>query len=160
MAWRLRLRRRRAESLEALVAERTGALREREMQLEARNTQLAEFVASRSRLFANLSHEFRTPLTLIIGPLRSLLEGRHGPLGPTVREQGELMERNGLKDCYLRPVAYRGVGAAGLYPMASPVHTVIVTWPWGSYLGAGALEQGVDVKVSSWNRPAPIRRQP
>jgi branched-chain amino acid aminotransferase len=78
---------------------------------------------------------------------------------PTPQEMAaachELMERNGLKDCYLRPVAYRGVGAAGLYPMASPVHTVIVTWAWGSYLGAGALEQGVDVKVSSWNRPAP-----
>jgi branched-chain amino acid aminotransferase len=39
--------------------------------------------------------------------------------------------------------------------MASPVETVIVCWPWGAYLGKAALEQGVDVKVSSWLRPAP-----
>jgi branched-chain amino acid aminotransferase len=67
----------------------------------------------------------------------------------------ELLERNGLKECYLRPVAYRGLGTAGLYPMGSPTETVIVCWPWGAYLGAGALEQGVDVKVSTWTRPAP-----
>jgi branched-chain amino acid aminotransferase len=67
----------------------------------------------------------------------------------------ELMEKNGLKECYLRPVAYRGLGAAGLYPMASAVETVIVCWPWGSYLGQAALDEGVDVKVSSWSRPAP-----
>jgi branched-chain amino acid aminotransferase len=67
----------------------------------------------------------------------------------------ELMERNGLKECYIRPIAYRGVGAAGLYPMASPVETAIICWPWGAYLGKEALEKGVSVLVSSWNRPAP-----
>jgi branched-chain amino acid aminotransferase len=67
----------------------------------------------------------------------------------------ELMERNGLRECYIRPVAYRGVGAAGLYPMASPVETAIIVWPWGAYLGSEALERGVSVTVSSWSRPAP-----
>lgn len=67
----------------------------------------------------------------------------------------ELIRRNELEACYLRPIAFRGVGAAGLNPFASPVETYVVCWPWGAYLGAGALEAGVDVCVSSWSRPAP-----
>jgi len=67
----------------------------------------------------------------------------------------ELVLRNGLGECYVRPVAFRGVGAAGLEPRGSPVHTFIVCWPWGVYHGDGAREEGVDVAVSSWLRPAP-----
>jgi branched-chain amino acid aminotransferase len=47
------------------------------------------------------------------------------------------------------------VGAAGLDPAASPVESYIICWPWGAYLGDGALERGVDVCVSSWQRPGP-----
>jgi signal transduction histidine kinase/ligand-binding sensor domain-containing protein/CheY-like chemotaxis protein/AraC-like DNA-binding protein len=93
--------RRRERELALLVESRTAALRQNEQQLEAQNAQLAlqadtlaELHKARSRLFANLSHEFRTPLTLILGPLRSLLDGRYGPLHPSAREQGRLMERN------------------------------------------------------------------
>ena len=67
----------------------------------------------------------------------------------------EVVNRNGLKEGYIRPVALRGVGALGLHPGKSPVETYIVCWPWGQYLGTEALEQGVDVCVSSWSRPAP-----
>jgi len=49
----------------------------------------------------------------------------------------------------------RGYGAAGMNPVGSPVETYLVCWPWGTYLGEDALEQGVDVCVSSWHRPAP-----
>jgi branched-chain amino acid aminotransferase len=49
----------------------------------------------------------------------------------------------------------RGYGAAGLNPFASPVESYVVCWPWGTYLGDGALERGVDVCVSSWQRPGP-----
>ena len=49
----------------------------------------------------------------------------------------------------------RGFGAAGLNPMGSPIECYVPMWPWGAYLGAEALEAGVDVGVSSWNRPAP-----
>ncbi len=67
----------------------------------------------------------------------------------------EVVTRNGLESGYVRPVAIRGLGALGLHPGKSPVEIYIVTWPWGQYLGTEALEQGVDVCVSSWNRPAP-----
>ena len=67
----------------------------------------------------------------------------------------EVVRRNGLDSGYLRPVAVRGVGALGLNPEKSPVETYMICWPWGRYLGTEALEQGVDVGVSSWNRPAP-----
>lgn len=68
---------------------------------------------------------------------------------------GELVRRNALEACYIRPVILRGVGAAGLNPAASPVETYLICWPWGAYLGDGALERGVDVGISSWQRPGP-----
>lgn len=67
----------------------------------------------------------------------------------------DLIRRNGLREGYLRPLAFRGVGALGLNPAPSPVQTLLICWPWGQYLGAEALEQGVDACVSSWFRPAP-----
>jgi branched-chain amino acid aminotransferase len=66
-----------------------------------------------------------------------------------------LIVENGLEECYIRPIVLRGYGAAGVLPKASPIETYLVCWPWGAYLGEGALEQGVDVCVSSWARPAP-----
>ncbi len=67
----------------------------------------------------------------------------------------ELIEKNDLEECYIRPLAFRGYGAVGLNPMTSPVETYLACWPWGAYLGAEALNNGVDVCVSSWQRPAP-----
>ena len=67
----------------------------------------------------------------------------------------ELVRRNGISEGYLRPLALRGVGARGLHPGASPVSTYLIAWPWGQYLGAEALEKGIDACLSSWNRPAP-----
>jgi branched-chain amino acid aminotransferase len=67
----------------------------------------------------------------------------------------DLVERNELDACYIRPMVLRGYGDAGMLPLESPIETYIACWPWGTYLGEGALENGVDVCVSSWNRPAP-----
>lgn len=67
----------------------------------------------------------------------------------------DTVARNGLDECYIRPVILRGYGAAGMYPAGSPVETYICSFPWGTYLGEDALEAGVDVCVSSWQRPAP-----
>ena len=65
------------------------------------------------------------------------------------------VRKNGLTDCYVRPMVVRGYGAAGLNPVGSPVETYIAAWPWGTYLGEGALEQGVDACISTWMRAHP-----
>jgi branched-chain amino acid aminotransferase len=62
---------------------------------------------------------------------------------------------NKLDACYIRPVIYRGAGQLGVYPLNSPVEVAVMVWDWGKYLGKEALEQGVDVCVSSWTRMAP-----
>ena len=67
----------------------------------------------------------------------------------------DLIRKNELNDCYLRPMVVRGYGSAGLDPAASPVETYLCAWPWGTYLGEGALENGVDVCVSTWMRAHP-----
>jgi branched-chain amino acid aminotransferase len=63
--------------------------------------------------------------------------------------------KNGLADCYVRPMVLRGYGDAGMLPRHSPVETWVACWPWGAYLGDDALEHGIDVCVSSWSRAAP-----
>ena len=65
------------------------------------------------------------------------------------------ISNSGLKSCYIRPVVFRGMGSLGVNPLKNDVETVIAVWHWGAYLGEGALEQGVDVEVASWNRMAP-----
>ena len=67
----------------------------------------------------------------------------------------ELVERNKLDACYMRPMVVRGYGAAGMVPFDSPVEVYLPCWPWGAYLGDGALENGVDACVASWHRVAP-----
>jgi len=67
----------------------------------------------------------------------------------------ETIKANGLKACYVRPIVYRGYGTLGVDPLRNPVDCAILVWEWGQYLGPEALEQGVDVCVSSWWRMAP-----
>lgn len=67
----------------------------------------------------------------------------------------ETIKANGMKSCYIRPVVYRGYGKLGVDPLPNPVDVAILVWDWGKYLGEEALEQGVDVHISSWRRMAP-----
>jgi branched-chain amino acid aminotransferase len=62
---------------------------------------------------------------------------------------------NGFESCYLRPLVYRGFHSLGVFPGNCPVDVCIAAWEWGKYLGKEALEQGVDVRVASWERMAP-----
>jgi branched-chain amino acid aminotransferase len=67
----------------------------------------------------------------------------------------ETISANRMEACYIRPIVYRGYGQLGVNPLPNPVDVAILVLDWGKYLGAEALEQGVDVCVSSWARPAP-----
>jgi branched-chain amino acid aminotransferase len=67
----------------------------------------------------------------------------------------ETVRANGFEACYVRPIVFRGMGTLGVNPFKSPVDVVVGVWKWGAYLGAEALEEGVDACVSSWNRMAP-----
>ncbi len=67
----------------------------------------------------------------------------------------DLIAKNGLEECYVRPIVYRGYESLGVDPSPCPVDVCIAVWPWGKYLGEEALEKGVKVCVSSWRRNAP-----
>ena len=68
----------------------------------------------------------------------------------------ETVRRNGHESCYIRPIIFRGSGALGLEGRGGTrTETVIFTMEWGRYLGAEAIEQGVDVQISSFRRMAP-----
>jgi branched-chain amino acid aminotransferase len=64
----------------------------------------------------------------------------------------ELIERQNLASCYIRPIAFYGYDRLGVNPDGLPVRVSIAAWPWGTYLGEEALENGVDVKVVSWRK--------
>lgn len=67
----------------------------------------------------------------------------------------ETIRANKLKECYIRPVVFRGYGSRGVNPLDCPVDSVIAVWEWGQYLGPEALQKGVSVCTASWNRVAP-----
>jgi len=67
----------------------------------------------------------------------------------------ELVRANRMEGCYIRPIVLRGYGDIGVDPTRNPIETYLACWEWGSYLGKEAIEEGVDVCVSSWRRPGP-----
>jgi branched-chain amino acid aminotransferase len=64
----------------------------------------------------------------------------------------ELIRRQPFDSCYVRPIAFYGYNELGLNPSNCPVRVAIAAWPWGAYLGEEALEEGVDVSISSWRK--------
>src|SRR6058998_730736 len=67
----------------------------------------------------------------------------------------ELIAVNGLPECYLRPIAFFGYGELGVSAIGNPVDVVIMSWPWGAYLGEDGLKKGIRAKISSWQRIGP-----
>jgi branched-chain amino acid aminotransferase len=81
------------------------------------------------------------------------------PLGYGIEELKaaslELIEANGLPECYLRPIAFFGYGELGVSALGNPVDVAIMSWPWGAYLGEEGLKNGIRAKISSWQRVGP-----
>ena len=67
----------------------------------------------------------------------------------------DLIAANGLAECYIRPIAYFGYGELGVSARGNPLDVAIMSWPWGTYLGADGLTNGIRAKVSSWKRVGP-----
>jgi branched-chain amino acid aminotransferase len=77
---------------------------------------------------------------------------------PFTREQVfdailETIRVNKIDACYIRPLAFIGYGAMGVFPKENPVNVIIAVWPWGSYLGDEGMKNGIRVKISSYSRP-------
>lgn len=66
--------------------------------------------------------------------------------------QKEVVRANKLESAYIRPIAFYGAEKMGVSPIGAKVHVSIAAWPWGAYLGADGLEQGIRVKTSSHAR--------
>jgi branched-chain amino acid aminotransferase len=66
-----------------------------------------------------------------------------------VQATKDVVAANGLNACYIRPLAYRGYGEMGLFPLHTPIDCIIAVWPWGTYLGDEGIAHGVRAKVSS-----------
>ena len=67
----------------------------------------------------------------------------------------ELVGVNRLPECYLRPIAFYGYGELGVSAAGNPIEVVIMSWPWGAYLGEDSLKKGIRAKISSWQRIGP-----
>ncbi|HSB32814.1 MAG TPA: branched-chain amino acid transaminase [Nitrospirota bacterium] len=65
----------------------------------------------------------------------------------------ETIRVNKIDACYIRPLAFIGYGAMGVFPKENPVQVSIAVWPWGSYLGDEGIKNGIRVKISSYSRP-------
>jgi branched-chain amino acid aminotransferase len=76
-------------------------------------------------------------------------------LEEVMEAQKQVVRENKLESCYLRPLTWIGDQKLGVSPRGNTIHLMVAAWPWGAYLGADALEKGVDACVASWHRVAP-----
>jgi branched-chain amino acid aminotransferase len=67
----------------------------------------------------------------------------------------DLVRANGVAECYLRPIAFFGYGELGVAATGNPVDVVIMSWPWGAYLGTEGMAKGIRAKISTWARVGP-----
>jgi branched-chain amino acid aminotransferase len=110
---------------------------------------------------------YKTPTGVAVFRLREHMERLHRSckilqmeltwtVDQLVEATKEVVRVNELVDgCYIRPLVYLGYGEMGIYPLNSPVETIIAAWPWGAYLGDHGVENGVRMKISSWSRHHP-----
>ncbi|MGB7404871.1 MAG: branched-chain amino acid aminotransferase [Pacificimonas sp.] len=67
----------------------------------------------------------------------------------------DVMRKNGLTDCYQRPIAWRGSEQMGVAAQKAKPHLAIAVWEWGAYFGEDAIKKGLRMDIAKWRRPAP-----
>ena len=67
----------------------------------------------------------------------------------------DVIRANNFRACYIRPLIYRGYDSLGVNPLPCPIDVAIMVWEWGAYFTKEAIEEGLDVKISTWARNAP-----
>jgi branched-chain amino acid aminotransferase len=67
----------------------------------------------------------------------------------------DTINANGFRACYIRPIVYRGYDSLGVNPLPCPIDVAVMVWEWGAYFTKEAIEEGLDVKISTWARNAP-----
>ncbi len=77
------------------------------------------------------------------------------PFGEIKNAILDVVRANGLKECYIRPLAFVGLGELGLYAPDNPIQVAIAAWSWGAYLGDEGIKNGIRAKVSSYTRHHP-----
>ena len=103
------------------------------------------------------------PAVFRLGPhIRRLIDSARvyrmeSPYDQATIEQAvlDLIRLNGFRACYIRPIIYRGYDSLGVSPLACPVDVAIMLWEWPAYFTKEAIEEGLDVKISTWARMAP-----
>ncbi|NBC16404.1 MAG: response regulator [Bacteroidetes bacterium] len=153
--WRTRVLEQRKHELEHLVAERTA-------EVEAQRRQLVELDAMKSRFFANISHEFRTPLTLILGPLRDLLVERAGPLDEPLARQHRMMYRNGQRLLRLinQLLDLAKLEAGGMHLRARRMDLVPFLRGLVAAFGSRAERQGISLQLDVSHAPLLLHADP
>lgn len=64
----------------------------------------------------------------------------------------EVIQANGLKSAYMRPIVFYGSEGMGLRADNLKVHVAVAAWEWGAYLGADNMQKGIRIKTSSYSR--------
>ncbi len=64
----------------------------------------------------------------------------------------EVVKKNNLKSCYIRPLLYYGYGKMGLDTVGAKVDALVAAWPWGAYLGEDGKANGITTKISKYTR--------
>lgn len=67
----------------------------------------------------------------------------------------QLLEKQGVKNGYIRPFAWRGSEQMAILTTRSTTHVAIAAWEWASYFGDEAREKGLKLDWAKWKRPAP-----
>jgi signal transduction histidine kinase len=119
---------------------------------------LAELNRAKSAFFSNVSHEFRTPLTLMLGPLEDLLTKQQGSLSPKTKAQLELVNRNGLR--LLRLVNtlldFSRIEAGRAQAVFEPTDLAAFTTDLASVFRAATERAGLNLRVDCPPLPEPV----